>query len=162
LLADYGPASPPYSYGGSQGVCAQWRAGRLVQVNAGAARRGLSGTTVLADPGCQIDAVGGTKGGGALAVEGCGGGADFLSGQVSLLVITPNGRINRRLPLGACVDGAAVAMNETGTAALISAYLYCNPPGHPAPATRVWEYRDGTLRQVAKAAANPTMLTWLS
>jgi hypothetical protein len=145
LLADYGPASTPYSYGVNPGPCAMWWAGRLVQVSAGTAQPGLAGSTVPADSGCQIDAVGGTAGGGALAVEGCGGGPDFLTGSVSLLVIGANGRIDRRLPLGACVDGAAIAMNQAGTAALVSAYFTCSPS---AQVTRLWEYRDGALRPV--------------
>ena len=161
LLADYGPASQPYSYGSGSGACAQWWAGRLVQVKAGTAQRGLAGPTVLAGSGCQIDAAGGTKGGGALAVEGCGGAPDFTGGQVSLLVIGADGHLDRRLPLGVCVNGAGIAMNRDGTAALVSAYLYCNPPGHPGPVTKLWEFSGGTLRPVVSTPSRLTMAAWL-
>ena len=158
LLADYGPASQPFRYSQATNGCTQWWAGRLVQVSASAPQRGLAGTTVLADPGCQIDAVGGTADGGALAVEGCGGGPEFDSGPVSLLVIGANGRIDRRLSLGGCADQAQIAMNQADTAALVSVYFSCAPP-----TTDVWEYRDGTLRPVLRAPGNGgaiSMLTW--
>jgi hypothetical protein len=145
LLVDYGPASQPYSYAPSPGACSQWWAGRLVQVQAAKAQPSLTGSTVLADPGCQIDAVAGTEGGGALAVEGCGGGPSFITGPVNLLVIGADGRIDQRLPLGACVDGAEIATNQAGTAAMIEAYFTCSPS---AQVTRLWTYRDGTLRPV--------------
>jgi hypothetical protein len=162
LLADYGPASQPYSYGSGSDTCAEWWAGRLVRVNAGTAQRGLAGTTTLAAPGCQIDAVAGTAGGGALAVEGCGGAPDFTSGQVSLLVIGADGHLDRRLTLGACVDGAGIAVNQAGTAALVSAYFTCAPSGQ---ATKAWEYHAGTLRLVLSEPGNggsPIMAAWRS
>jgi hypothetical protein len=160
LLADYGPASQPYGYAANAGACAMWWAGRIVQVNAGTGQRGLAGRTVLADPGCQIDAVAGTATGDALAVEGCGGGPDFSTGPVTLLVVGANGRIDRRLTLGACADGTQIAINQAGTAALVDVYSSCAPS---AQSTTLWEYRDGTLRQTLSTpgdSTDPTMLAW--
>jgi hypothetical protein len=151
LLVDYGPPTTPYSYDPSPGACTQWWAGRLVLVNAGQSQSWLAGTTTVADPGCQIDAVGGMKGGGALAIEGCGGGPDFNGGPVRLLVIAADGRIARRMTLGACADGTEIAMNQDGTAALIDAYFSCGPA---AQVTRLWEYRDGMLRPISSAPGN--------
>jgi hypothetical protein len=159
LLTDYGPAAQPYSYGVNSGACVQWWAGRLVQVNASTAQQGLAGRTVLADPNCQIDAVSSMADGGALAVEGCGGGPEFMTGPVSLLVIGADGRIARRLPLGACADGADIAMDQAGTAALVSAYLSCGTDH----STQLWEYRDGALRHVLGLPGDGgamTMLAW--
>jgi hypothetical protein len=157
LLADYGPASQPFSYSQDTNGCTQSWAGRLVQVNASAPQRGLAGTTVLADPGCQIDAVGGTADGGALAVEGCGGAPEFDSGPVSLLVIGANGRIDRRLTLGGCADEAQIAMNQADNAALVSVYFSCAPQ-----TTDVWEYRDGALRPILRAPGNGGAISMLA
>ncbi|HEY1623328.1 MAG TPA: hypothetical protein VGG16_05970 [Streptosporangiaceae bacterium] len=159
LLADYDPASKPFSYGVDPGPCSQWWAGRLVRVNASTAQPGLAGSTVLADPNCQIDAVAGLADGAALAVEGCGGGPEFITGPVKLLVIDASGRIDRRLSLGACVDGAGIATNQAGTAALISAYLTCDPSGHT---TKLWDYGNGTLRPVFSTPGDGTAVTLLA
>jgi hypothetical protein len=161
LLVDYGPPTTPYSYDPSPGGCPQWWAGRLVRVSAEIGQSWLAGPTVLADPGCQIDAVGGTNGGGALAIEGCGGGPDFNSGPVRLLIIGADGRIARRMTLGACADGSEIAMNQVGTAALIGTYFGCDPAGQ---VSRLWEYRDGTLRTITSMPGNggaEGMLAWL-
>jgi hypothetical protein len=161
LLVDYGPPTEPYSYDPSPGACAQWWAGRLVRVNASEGQSWLAGPTTLADPGCQIDAVSGTKGGGALAIEGCGGGPEFMTGSVSLLIIGADGRIARRMTLGACADGTEIAMNQAGTAALVDAYFSCDPAGQ---VTRLWEYRDGTLRLISSALGDDGslgLMAWL-
>jgi hypothetical protein len=112
----------------------------------------------LAGSGCQIDAVAGPADGGALAVEACGGGPEFDSGPVSLLVIGANGRIDRRFSLGGCADEARIAMNQADTAALVSVYFSCAPQ-----TTDVWEYRDGALRPILRAPGNGgaiSMLAW--
>jgi hypothetical protein len=159
LLMDYGPAGPPYSHVPSPAACAQWSPGRLVQVQAAKDQPSLTGTTVLADPGCQIDAVAGTEGGGALAVEGCGGAPSYITGTVNLLVIGPDGQIDQRFPLGACVDGAQIATNQAGTAAMIEAYFSCTSS---AQVTRLWEYRDGALHRVLSIPGDGGALSLLA
>jgi len=158
LLADYGPASQPYSYGLSSGACPQWWAGRLVQVNASTAQPGLAGGTVLAQPGCQIDAVAAMASGAALAVQGCGGGPDFIAGPVSLVIMNGHSRVTGRLDLGSCADGAGIAANQAGTAALVSVYLSCGT----AHSTQLWEYRDGALRHVLGVPGDGTALSLLA
>lgn len=46
---------------------------------------------------------------------------------------------------------------------LISAYLYCNPPGTTGPVTRLWSYEGGTLRLITAVpgdSAAVSMMTW--
>ena len=54
----------------------------------------------------------------------------------------------RRFTLGRCTDGNELAADLPGLSALVSAYLYCNPPGRPGPVTRLWSYRGGVLRLI--------------
>ena len=69
------------------------------------------------------------------------------------------------LSLGTCTDGSDLAASQAGTSTLISAYLYCNPPGHPGPVTRLWEYHGGTLRLITSIpgdTSGDSMMSWLS
>ncbi len=103
--------------------------------------------------------------GGMLAIEGCGTAPDYVDGPARLLVMAASSHQVRRLSLGDCTDGNELAANQAGTSALISAYLYCNPPGQPGPVTRLWEYRGGTLRLITSIpgdTSGATMMTRLS
>jgi hypothetical protein len=79
LLVGYGPPGQT-AYSGPQGTCPAWSAGRLVQLDALTGQPGLAGTTVPADPGCQITSVAGDTGGGMLAIEGCGTAPEYTDG----------------------------------------------------------------------------------
>lgn len=164
LLVGYGPPGQA-GYSGPQGTCPAWSAGRLVQLDALTGQPGLTGTTVRADPGCQITSVAGGTGGGMLAIEGCGTAPDYTDGPARLLVLSASAHLVRRLSLGTCTDGSDLAVSQAGTSTLISAYLYCNPPGHPGPVTRLWEYRGGTLRLITSIpgdTSGASMMSWLS
>jgi hypothetical protein len=164
LLVGYGPPAQA-GYSGPQGTCPAWSAGRLVRLDAQQGQPGLAGTIVRADPGCQITAVAGTAGGGMLAIEGCGIAPQYTGGPARLLVLSASGHPVRRLSLGECTDGSELAVSQSGTSTLISAYLYCNPPGHPGPVTRIWEYRGGTLRLITSIpgdTSGASMMSWLS
>ena len=164
LLMAYGPPSQP-AYPGPSGTCTAWYAGRIVQVDSGTGQPGLAGPVVRADPGCQITSVAGTAGGAGLAIEGCGTAPEFHDGPAQLLVMNIRSHVTQRLSLGNCTDGNELATSQSGTSTLISAYLYCNPPGSPGPVTRLWEYRDGTLRSITSIpgdTSGATMLTWIS
>lgn len=161
LLVAYGP--PSQADAPQDGPCPMWWAGRLVRLDASAPAPGLAGATVRADPGCQITSVAGTAGGGMLAIEGCGTAPEFADGQAQLLVLTASAHVTRRFTLGNCTDGNELAPSQSGTGVLVSAYLYCNPPGNPGPVTRLWEYRDGTLRPItgiAGDALGAELLAW--
>jgi hypothetical protein len=163
LLVSYGPPGQS-GYSGPQGTCPVWSAGRLVRLDALTGQAGLAGTTVRADPGCQITSVA-SDAGGVLAIEGCGTAPEYTSGPARLLVLSASSHPVGRLSLGKCADGSELAVNQAGTDTLISAYLYCNPPGHPGPVTRLWEYRGGTLRLITSIPGDTSgarMMAWLS
>lgn len=146
-------------------MCPAPRAGRILQLNAGAAQPGLAGATIRADTGCQIASVAGDADGGMLAIEACGTAPEFLDGPARLLVMAGGSHQARRFTLGQCTDGNELATDQAATSTLVSAYLYRNPPGHPGPATRLWEYHDGTLRQVTSIpgdTSGASMMAWLS
>lgn len=95
----------------------------------------------------------------------CGTAPDYTDGPARLLVLYASAHLVRRLSLGTCTDGSDLAVNQPGTSTLISAYLYCNPPGHPGPVTRLWEYRGGTLRLITSIpgdTSGASMMSWLS
>jgi hypothetical protein len=164
LLVGYDPPGQT-GYSGPQGTCPAWSAGRLVQLDALTSQPGLTGTTMRADPGCQITSVAAGTGGAMLAIEGCGAVPDYTDGPARLLVLSASTHPVRRLSLGTCTDGNDLAVNQAGTSTLISAYLYCNPPGHPGPVTRLWEYHDGTLRLITSIpgdTSGASMMAWLS
>ena len=164
LLVGYDPPGQT-GYSGPQGTCPAWSAGRLVQLDALTSQPGLTGTTMRADPGCQITSVAAGTGGAMLAIEGCGAVPDYTDGPARLLVLSASTHPVRRLSLGTCTDGNDLAVNQAGTSTLISAYLYCNPPGHPGPVTRLWEYHDRTLRLITSIpgdTSGASMMSWLS
>jgi hypothetical protein len=162
LLVNYGPPSEPGA-DSQTGACPVWYAGRLVTLDPAKSQPGLAGPTVRADAGCQINSVVGLADDDVLAIEGCGTAPEFLDGPAQLLVMDAKSHLVRRLALGDCTDGNELSANPAGTAVLVSAYLYCNPPGNPGPATRLWEYRGGTLRPVTTVAGDTDafrLLTW--
>jgi hypothetical protein len=164
LLVGYGPPGQT-GYSGPQGTCPAWSAGRLVKLDALTGQPGLAGTTVRAGPGCQITSVAGGTGGGMLAIEGRGTVPQYTDGPAWLLVLSASAYPVRRLSLGKCADGSALAVDQAGTSTLISVYLYCNPPGRPGPATRLREYHGGTLRLITSIPGDTSgarMMSWLS
>jgi hypothetical protein len=164
LLVGYGPPGQTDD-SGPQGTCPAWSAGRLVQLDALTGQPGLAGTTGQADPGCQITSVAGGSDGGMLAIEECGTAPEYTDGPARLLVLSASGHPVRRLSLGKCADGSELAVSQAGTSTLISVYLYCNPPGHPGPVTRLWEYHSGTLRLITSIPGDTSaarMMSWLS
>jgi hypothetical protein len=69
----------------------------------------------------------------------------------------------RRFTLGRCSDGNELAADLPGLSALVSAYLYCNPPGRPGPVTRLWSYRGGVLRPVTSVRGDTSgvsLMAW--
>ena len=161
LIVGYAPAAEP-AYSGPQGTCPQPRRERLVSLPAGAAQPGLSGSGAEADPGCQITSAAGTAGGGMLAIEACGR-EDYLQGRARLLVFGPRLGLVRRITLGRCTDGNGLSPDLSGRSVLVSAYLYCNPPGRPGPVTRLWNYSRGALRLITSVpgdAMGVSLMTW--
>src|ERR1022692_24457 len=113
-------------------------------------------------PGCQITSAAGTARGGRLAIEACGGNG-YLSGPARLLVLDARMDLVRRFTLGRCTDGNELAADLSGRSVLVSAYLYCNPPGRPGPVTRLWSYRGGVLRQVTSVRGDTlgiSLMAW--
>jgi hypothetical protein len=46
---------------------------------------------------------------------------------------------------------------------LVSAYLYCNPPGSPGPVTRLWRYQGGALHLITTVPGDGTgvsLMAW--
>jgi hypothetical protein len=86
-------------------------------------------------------------GGGMLAVEACGGNS-YLSGAARLLVLSERLGLLKRFTLGRCTNGNELSADLPGRGVLVSAYMYCNPPGRPGPVTRLWSYRGGVLRLI--------------
>jgi hypothetical protein len=161
LIVGYAPAAEP-AYSGPQGTCPQPRRERLVSVAAGAAQPGLTGAAAEADPGCEITSAAGAAGGGILAVETCGR-EGYLMGRARLLVLSPRLGLVRRFTLGRCTDGNELSPDRSGQSVLVSAYLYCNPPGRPGPVTRLWSYTGGALRLITSVpgdAMGVSLMTW--
>lgn len=158
LVAGYAPAAAPV-YTGPQGTCSVPRRERLAMLNPAVPQAGMNGSGAMADPHCQITSGAGIAGGGMLAIEACRG----LSGPARLLVLSPRLRVIKRITLGRCTDGNELAADQSGTSVLVSAYLYCNPPGKPGPVTRLWSYHGGTLRLITTVpgdAAGVSLMTW--
>jgi hypothetical protein len=108
--------------------------------------------------------VAGGADGDLLAIEGCGTAPEYTDGPARLLVLSARAHPVRRFSLGRCADGSELAASQAGTSTLISAYLYCNPPGRPGPATRLWEYHGGTLRLITTIPGDTSgarMMSWL-
>ena len=161
LIVGYAPAAKP-AYSGPQGTCLQPRRERLVSLTPGAAQPGLAGAAAEADPGCQITSAAGTAGGGILAIEACGR-EGYMQGRARLLVFGPRLGLARRITLGRCTDGNELSPDLSGQSVLVSAYLYCNPPGRPGPVTRLWTYTAGTLRLITSVPGDSmgvSLMTW--
>ena len=158
-------ARPARRHSGPQGTCPAWSAGRLVQLDALTGQPGLAGPTVRADPGCQITSVAAGTGGGMLAIEGCGTAPDYTGGPARLLVLSASTHPVRLLQPRHVHRRQRPRRQPSRDEHSISAYLYCNPPGHPGPVTRLWEYHDGTLRLITSIpgdTSGASMMSWLS
>jgi hypothetical protein len=141
VLVGYAPAASAH-YTGPQGTCLSPRTERLVDVAATAGQPGVAGATASPARGCQITSAAGLAGSGALAIQACGGREAWL------LVLTSGLRQIRQFPLGRCTDGNELNPDLSGRHVLVSAYLYCNPPGTRGPITRVWSYSGHVLRPI--------------
>ncbi|MGN6796148.1 MAG: hypothetical protein ACTHJW_27495 [Streptosporangiaceae bacterium] len=149
------------SYTGPQGTCSGIGPERLVELNP-SAQPGLVGHSFGAGRGCQITSVAGTYDGRLLAIEACGGSYG-ISGPARLLVLDAHFRPVRQIALGRCSDGNELSMRRAGRSVLVSAYLYCNPPGRPGPVTRLWSYVGGKLRLIASVPGDTlgvSLMTW--
>jgi hypothetical protein len=161
LLVGYAPAAAP-AYTGPQGTCSAPSRERLVKLNPAAPKPGMNGSSATADRGCQITAVAGIAGGSMLAIEACGGQL-YLNGPAQLLVLDPHLRQVRQIALGRCTDGNELDADRSGRSVLVSAYLYCNPPGRPGPVTRLWRYQGGTLHLITAVPGDATgvsLMAW--
>jgi hypothetical protein len=161
LLVGYAPAAAP-AYTGPQGTCSSPLRERLLTLNPAAPQPGMNGSSATADPGCQITSVAGIAGGGMLAIEACGG-QEYLSGPARLLVLDPHLRQVKQIALGRCTDGNELDADPSGGSVLVSAYLYCNPPGSPGPVTRLWRYQGGRLHLITTVPGDGTgvsLMAW--
>lgn len=161
LVVGYAPPASAH-WNGPQGACLAPLREELVEVSATDAQPLLRGRTAQADAHCEVTSAAAVAGGRALAIEACGH-QGFGTGPAELLLYDSRLHLARHLPLGRCTDGNDLGANLTGTQVLVSAYLFCNPPGTTQPVTRLWSYRDGVLRLVTKVpgGGSPFMLmTW--
>jgi hypothetical protein len=161
LVVGYGPPASAH-WRGPLGTCLASLRQELVQVPATASQPTLRGSAAQAQAGCQITAAAGLASGRVLAIEACGG-QGYLTGPARLLLYDSQLRLAREQALGQCTDGDDLSSTLTGGAALVSAYLYCNPPGTTQPVTRLWSYRDGALHLITRVpgGGSPFMLmTW--
>jgi hypothetical protein len=97
-----------------------------------------------------------------MAIEGCGGQGGIL-GPAVLLVLDAHLRLIRQVALERCTDGNELSIGQADGSVLVSAYLYCNPPGKPAPVTRLWNYADGKLRLIMGVPGGTlavSLMTW--
>lgn len=148
-------------YTGAQGTCSGIGPERLVELSP-AAQPGLTGHSFTASAGCQVNSVTGTAAGSLLAIEACGGQGGIL-GPAWLLVLDAHLRLVRQVTLGRCTDGNELSIDQAGRSVLVSAYLYCNPPGRPAPVTRLWTYAGGELRLITSEPGDTltvSLMTW--
>ncbi|HET9899126.1 MAG TPA: hypothetical protein VFQ44_29735 [Streptosporangiaceae bacterium] len=143
LAVSYSAHTGP-AYTGPQGTCGGFAPGRLVELSP-AAQPGLSGRSAAPAKGCGITSAAPAAGGGLLAIQACGA-KDHTNGPAWLLVFGADLRLLRQIPLGRCTDGNDLGTARTGRSVLVSAYMFCNPPGRPGPVTKLWSYSDGRLR----------------
>jgi hypothetical protein len=155
LLVGYAPAAIAH-YTGPQGSCQQPRTEGLAEVTATAAQAGLAGATASPAHGCQITSAAGVAGGGAVVIEACG------RREARLLVLTPRLRTARQFPLGRCTDGNELNPDLSGRHVLVSAYLFCNPPGRPGPLTRLWSYSARGLRPVISVRGGTLSVAYMA
>jgi hypothetical protein len=145
------------AYGSPKDMCGGIGAERLVELPL-RPQAGLTGRAVEPAKGCDIRSAASVAGGGAVAFEACG-----LHGPARLLVLYHAFDVVRRLPLGRCSDGNALASDFAGRDVLVSAYLFCNPPGHPGPVTRLWTFDGSALHAVTKVPGGVlafSQMTW--
>jgi hypothetical protein len=157
LVVAYSPAASA-RYRGPQGSCLAPRRAELVEVSATASQPELTGTTAAAQEHCQITASASLSNGQVLAIEACGA-QGYLAGPARLLVYDRQLRLVHDFQLGQCTDGNDLSTDVSGSAALVSAYLYCNPPGTRQPVSRLWSYSGGVLRPIARVPQGT--LAWL-
>ncbi len=148
------------AYTGPRGTCGGIGRERLVKLPP-AAQPGLAGRSAGAARGCDIASVAPAAAGGLLAVEACGA-QDQTLGPARLLVFGDDLRPRRQITLGRCADGSDLSTAQTGSSVLISAYLFCNPPGKPGPLTRLWDYSHGRLRLLTSVPGGTLALSHLA
>jgi hypothetical protein len=161
LVVAYAPPATAY-YRGPEGSCQEPLREELVLVSAAAAQPGLRGSTVSAQAHCEITSAAGLAGGQVLAIEACGSQM-YLQGAARLLLYDRQLRLVHQYALGRCTDGNDLSADTSGTAALVSAYLYCNPPGNRQPVTRLWRYAGAVLRPVVRLPQGTlaySQMTW--
>jgi hypothetical protein len=146
LVVAYAPPATAH-YRGPQGSCQAPLREELVLVNATAGQPGLRGSTTSAQAYCEITSAAGLAGGRVLAIEACGSQM-YLQGAVRLLLYDRPLRLVHQYELGRCTDGNGLSTDTSGTAALVSAYLYCNPPGNRQPVSLLWSYAGAVLRPI--------------
>jgi hypothetical protein len=147
------------------GACSQWTPARLVVVNALNAQDGLSGLSAAPDPSCEFHAAT-AMAAGPIGLEHCNASSNdtsggYVDGPARLVVFNTQLRAESRIALGECEDGAEVAADHAGSAALVSAYLYC--PGATSPTTTLWRYSSSgltPLTQVPGDGAPHDDITW--
>jgi hypothetical protein len=147
------------------GACTQWAPARLVVVDALNAQDGLSGLSAAPDPSCEFHAVT-VMAAGPIGVEHCNASSNdpsgsYVDGPARLVVFNDQLHVGSRVALGDCEDGAQVAADHAGSAALVSAYLYC--PGTTSPITTLWRYSPSALIPLAQVPGDGAPLdniTW--
>jgi len=145
LVAAYGrslvtSAGAAARYGA--GTCLDPAVAKIAVVSAMAGQPRINGPAAAAQAGCEIEGVTATATGYA-AIEGCRGAkGSYLSGAVRLLRYSTNLQRSVEASLGACVNGAEIRTDHTGTALLGTTYQFCNPPGKPGPKTVAFTDHD--------------------
>lgn len=136
LAVLYGPSTVGAGESGSYGygTCKQPQANGLAVVPALQASTGFPATTMVMDPNCEAEAVT-TMTGGYAAIEACAKNNSYIEGPAFLVTIDSTLRITSRSPIGACVDGAELRSDTTGSDLLGTSYQFCNPPGTSQPRT---------------------------
>lgn len=160
LLVTYAP-HVGRAYTGPLGTCGGMGPERLVQLTA-AAQPGLAGNSFAGSRRCQITSAAPIAGGRIAVVQACGG-SDYISGPARLLILSARLRPLRQFTLGRCTNGNELSADRNGHGVLISAYLFCNPPGRPGPVTLLWSYIRGRLRLITSAPGGMlavSMMTW--
>ena len=138
LVAGYGRSrvtSVGRATGYGAGTCLAPAVAKIAVVAALSGQPRIKGPTAAAQDGCEIEAVAATDAGYA-AIEGCRGApGPYRSGPVRLIRYSTHLRRSVEATLGACVNGAELRANPTGTSLLGTTYQFCNPPGKPGPKT---------------------------
>jgi hypothetical protein len=161
LVVAYAPPATAH-YRGPAGTCQAPLREELVLVNATAAQPGLRGSTTSAQAHCEITSATGLAGGRVLAIEACGS-QTYPAGAARLLLYDRPSHLVRQYPLGRCAKLNDVTADTSGTAALVSAWLFCNPPGNKPWVSRLWRYARGALRPIRRlrqGALAFSQMTW--